>query len=241
MDSSPGGTFLRPIGAAKIPGACRKPSRCINYRRRLMGLRRPNRLVFPRLFGRLLKVRSRKVAPMKPTVFISYRRQDTPLKQDVLNRPFAKGSERPCRSWIPPQFTQALSWPARIRDALRDSAIVIVVIGPEWLRTSDEWGKRRIDQKADWVRQELAVALSTKDKTVIPVLVRDAVLPPPDAYRNRYANSFIGRQSKFAQPIGTMISTYYSDKLCRATARRADEPWRPVPSKSAGRPRSHYR
>ena len=38
MDSSPGVTFLRRIGAAKIPRACRKPSRYITYRARLMGL-----------------------------------------------------------------------------------------------------------------------------------------------------------------------------------------------------------
>jgi pterin-4a-carbinolamine dehydratase len=118
---------------------------------------------------------------MKPTVFISYRRQDSAaeagrIKSSICERlrtavPFMDSSS------IHPGAT----WPASIRDALRDSAVVIVVIGPEWLRTSDEWGKRRIDQKDDWVRQEIAVALSTKDKTVIPVLVRDAVLPPPDA------------------------------------------------------------
>jgi hypothetical protein len=38
MDSSPGVTFLRPIGADKMPGACRKPSRYITYHARLMGL-----------------------------------------------------------------------------------------------------------------------------------------------------------------------------------------------------------
>ena len=38
MDSSPGVTFLRPIRAAKIPRACRKPSRYITYRAWLMGL-----------------------------------------------------------------------------------------------------------------------------------------------------------------------------------------------------------
>src|SRR6516225_9302885 len=38
MDSSPGGTFLRPIGAATMPRACRKPSRCTTYLSRLMGL-----------------------------------------------------------------------------------------------------------------------------------------------------------------------------------------------------------
>jgi len=62
-----------------------------------------------------------------------------------------------------------------------DSAIVIVVIGPDWLRASDEWGKRRIDKEDDWVRQEISVALTTKNKTVIPVLIRDASLPPPEA------------------------------------------------------------
>ena len=38
MDSSPGGTFLRPIGATIIPHACHKPSRFSTYRARLMGL-----------------------------------------------------------------------------------------------------------------------------------------------------------------------------------------------------------
>ena len=38
IDSSPGGDFIRPIGADKIPRACRKSSRCITHRARLVGL-----------------------------------------------------------------------------------------------------------------------------------------------------------------------------------------------------------
>src|SRR5262249_29989491 len=56
MDSSPEGTFLRPIGAAKIPRTCLKPIRCTTYRSRLMGLGDRIDVFFPAFFGRLLKV-----------------------------------------------------------------------------------------------------------------------------------------------------------------------------------------
>jgi hypothetical protein len=38
---------------------------------------------------------------------------------------------------------------------------------------------RRIDKADDWVRQELTMAFS-ENKRIIPVLVRDARMPPTD-------------------------------------------------------------
>jgi hypothetical protein len=62
MDSNPGGVFIRPIRADKMPRGCRKSSRCITPSRSACGIVRPNRRVFPCLFGRLLKVRRGRAA-----------------------------------------------------------------------------------------------------------------------------------------------------------------------------------
>jgi pterin-4a-carbinolamine dehydratase len=73
------------------------------------------------------------------------------------------------------------TWPDILKQAVLEAETVIVVIGPEWIRVADEWGRRRIDQKDDWVRQELIAAVDAPEKRVIPVLVRGAKLPPKDA------------------------------------------------------------
>jgi hypothetical protein len=72
-------------------------------------------------------------------------------------------------------------WPERIRIELDRSRYVLVLIGVKWLVAGmDKWGRRRIDHEDDWVRQEITHALRDKRKTVIPVLLRGAEMPPAD-------------------------------------------------------------
>src|SRR5262249_32981555 len=54
--------------------------------------------------------------------------------------------------------------------------VLVVVIGPRWLTLTNEAGQRRIDDPQDWIRREIAEALS-HGLRVIPVLTGDAVLP----------------------------------------------------------------
>lgn len=54
---------------------------------------------------------------------------------------------------------------------------MLVLIGPEWLNSRDEQGRRRLDVPDDWVRLEIAQALM-RDITVIPVCLGGANLPP---------------------------------------------------------------
>jgi tetratricopeptide (TPR) repeat protein len=54
--------------------------------------------------------------------------------------------------------------------------VLVVVIGPRWLTLNDAAGERRIDDPADWVRREIAEALSAGLR-VIPVLTGDTALP----------------------------------------------------------------
>lgn len=61
-------------------------------------------------------------------------------------------------------------WPNRLRSALDRATIVVVVIGPAWLRSADSFGRRRLDAPNDWVRLEIEYALKNR-KTVIPLLI----------------------------------------------------------------------
>jgi hypothetical protein len=79
-----------------------------------------------------------------------------------------------------------------ITETLNRSDVVLVIIGPAWLNTTDETGKRRLDDRADVHRSEIVSSL-TRDVRVIPVLVGGATMPEasdlpaamrPLAYRN---------------------------------------------------------
>jgi pterin-4a-carbinolamine dehydratase len=113
-------------------------------------------------------------------VFISYRRDDAGseaiLLRDAVRREYGEKSV-----FMDTSSLQAGSvWSDEIKAGLSTADLVIVVIGPEWLRSgTSEWGMRRIDKEDDWVRQELTLAFR-ENKRVIPVLVRDARMPPPD-------------------------------------------------------------
>jgi pterin-4a-carbinolamine dehydratase len=61
-------------------------------------------------------------------------------------------------------------WPDRIREEVKNASVMLVLIGPHWLTVADSYGKRRIDDKNDWVRNELLLAFAMK-KEIIPVLL----------------------------------------------------------------------
>jgi hypothetical protein len=57
---------------------------------------------------------------------------------------------------------------------------LIAVIGKRWLTCTNAEGQRRLDDPSDWVRLEIAEALSRPDMKVFPVLVGGASLPSSD-------------------------------------------------------------
>lgn len=108
----------------------------------------------------------------------------------------------------------------RIEDILAACEVLVAVIGTSWLTTTDEDGRRRLDDPEDYVRLELAAALRM-DITVIPVLVDDADMPssealPPDlaALATRNAVS-IG--SHFERDVADLIRAI-NIHLARASA-----------------------
>ena len=65
-------------------------------------------------------------------------------------------------------------WPDSLRHGLAEARVFVPVMGEAWLRTADEWGRRRIDDEHDWVRQEVLAALKANaagQAEIVPVLL----------------------------------------------------------------------
>jgi len=109
-------------------------------------------------------------------VFVNYRGEDSGIAAVLIDRELVArfGSDR--------VFLDSRSTPAgadfveELQVRLRACSVLLVVIGPRWLTLTDAAGQRRIDDPADWVRREIAEAL-TRGLRVIPVLTNDAQLP----------------------------------------------------------------
>jgi len=112
-----------------------------------------------------------------PSLFISYRSDDNPEA--------ALGIYTQLRNLIGPAsifmdrtgIASGEVWPERLRGALADAAVVLVLIGSKWLRCTDHHGRRKIDDPKDWVHEEILTALSQK-KTIIPILIGLSVEMP---------------------------------------------------------------
>src|SRR5262249_19801735 len=62
---------------------------------------------------------------------------------------------------------------------LASCSVLVALIGPTWLTTTDQSRSRRLDDPDDLVRLEIAVALE-KDLHVVPVLVDRETIPNRD-------------------------------------------------------------
>ena len=112
----------------------------------------------------------------RPLVFISYRRIDSAPASRLLSADlraiFGLGSV-----FIDTNDIRiGTDWPARIDERLQAASIVLVVIGPTWLRVADGAGRRRLDKTEDWVRNEIAYAIDNK-LVIIPFLIGGASFP----------------------------------------------------------------
>jgi len=109
-------------------------------------------------------------------IFINYRDDGSDTAAVLIDRELAArfGSDR--------VFLDSRSIPAgadfaeELLGRVRAGSVLLVVIGPRWLTLTDAAGQRRIDDPADWVRREIAEAL-THGLRVIPVLTNDVKLP----------------------------------------------------------------
>jgi hypothetical protein len=106
-------------------------------------------------------------------VFLSYRREDA--------APYALLLRSKLRERFPDaqvfmdldSIELGVPFAKVIRDAVESSAVLVALIGRQWLTLADEEGHRRLDSPDDFVRFEVQTALE-RGVRVIPVLVDDA-------------------------------------------------------------------
>ncbi|HEY9650112.1 MAG TPA: 4a-hydroxytetrahydrobiopterin dehydratase [Coleofasciculaceae cyanobacterium] len=116
---------------------------------------------------------------MSVPIFISYRRADSAAESGRLHSKISLELGRDVVFMDTSSIEIGTQWSEELEEALRAAQIVIAVIGPEWLRITDEFGLRRIDQESDWVRREIEFTLR-EGKELLPLLVRGAKIPPSD-------------------------------------------------------------
>ncbi len=116
---------------------------------------------------------------MSTKIFISYRRDDSAFAargvHDRLEREFGRDSVFMDVDSIAlgVDFVDVLGAAVAKCDAL------LAIIGPDWLDTRDETGRRRLDNDHDFVRVEIAAALK-RDIPVIPILLEGTYVPKPE-------------------------------------------------------------
>lgn len=115
----------------------------------------------------------------EPFVFMNYRRSDASLVAQALYLQLRErfGSRRLFMDVNTIEWGDR--WPERISSELRRANVVIAIIGPNWLTTADQYGRRLLDDPADWVRTEIATALRQRAH-VMPILVNDCRMPPAE-------------------------------------------------------------
>ena len=114
-------------------------------------------------------------------VFINYRRDDTQAMAVVLEK-FLHRAFVDLHVFLDYEGIKAEPWPGKLQQALSESALVITLVGPKYLRIHNEHGERRIDEANDWVRQEIESAVE-QNKILVPLLVEGATMLSKEAFQ----------------------------------------------------------
>jgi hypothetical protein len=109
-----------------------------------------------------------------PSLFISYRRSDSPDTVKLLHERLKRRLPRWDTFYDHESIPLGEQFPERLRTQVAAATVVLVVIGPKWLPILQE----RKNTPVDHVRAEVRLALQAA-ANVVPVLVGHAPLPTP--------------------------------------------------------------
>jgi hypothetical protein len=142
-------------------------------------------------------------------IFINYRRDDSSGVAGRLGDRLAQNFSRRDIFMDVDAMKPGLDFVKQLDEHVAKCDVFLAVIGPSWLKATDEKGRRRLDLPRDYVRVELACALK-REIPVIPVLVNGAAMPIEDdlpddlkSLTNRHALEL--RHTRFAADSEAII------------------------------------
>lgn len=119
------------------------------------------------------------MSTVSPQLFISYRREDTAGHAGRLyDAMVARFGEQ--HVFVDVDLAPGIDFVRRIKDAIGECHVLLVIMGPRWAVVTDTDGRPRLADPDDFVRLEVETALRRDEVTVIPVLVGGAQMPDPD-------------------------------------------------------------
>jgi hypothetical protein len=145
-------------------------------------------------------------------VFISYRRGDSMATagriRDRLVQEFGRSRVFVDVDDIPHgrDFVEVLE------SKVAECGVLLAIIGPQWLDARDADGKRRLDDKDDFVAIEIGSALERKDIAIIPVLIDGARMPTAEELPERLKplarrNAIELRNSQFGSDAARLVKS----------------------------------
>lgn len=148
-------------------------------------------------------------------VFISYRRSDSAAFAGRIADYFAYNYPDIRVFFDVNAIEPGQDFVQAIRSRIESSEVVLAMIGESWLNAADGSGSRRIDDPQDFVRLELATALSLGAR-VIPVLLDSAQMPgeqdlPADMASLARCNAQFVRGAAFqrdAEHLGNFVNEF---------------------------------
>ncbi|MET7708922.1 toll/interleukin-1 receptor domain-containing protein [Micromonospora sp. NPDC005413] len=164
---------------------------------------------------------------MSPRVFVSYRKADggfaAVLLDETLRGRFGDDVVfRDSRS-IP----LAMDFRSELWRALRDTGVLLAVIGPGWL-TVQKNGARRLDDPDDYVRQEIEHAIRF-GLHVIPVLIGDTALPSANDLPKDMRELVYRQYHRISVRTASIDLSVLVDQVARLLGHSAGGPTPPAP------------
>lgn len=118
-------------------------------------------------------------APMAGTIFVNYRRDDSPGAAGRLRDRLADAFGPDSLFMDVDNIPAGVDFLGHLSAQVAACDVFLAIVGPNWLKATDETGCRRIDNSDDFVRTEIAAALA-RNIRVIPVMIDGARLPKAD-------------------------------------------------------------
>jgi hypothetical protein len=165
-----------------------------------------------------------------PKILVSYRREDSAAYAGRLSDRLAEHFGRDNVFMDIDTIKPGEDFVDVIEKSVSSCDVLVALIGKTWLTGTDAAGRRRLDRSDDFVRTEIATALSRQIR-VIPALVGGATMPEPnelpgDLSKITRRQAIEISDSRFHQDTDRLIEAL-SDAL---SARTLQERPRPAPT-----------